>query len=39
MQIDFRLQVFRAMRRSASVVTIQNFSSRDLKKFRKARRH
>ena len=39
MQVDFRLQTFRAMRRSASVITIQNSFSRDLKKFRKTRRH
>ena len=39
MQIDFRLQAFRAMRRSAFVIAIQNFSSRDLNELRKARRH
>ena len=39
MQVDFRLQVFRAMRRSASVIIIQNFFSRDLNEFRKARHH
>ena len=39
MQINFRLQAFRAMRRSVSVITIQNFFSRDLNELRKARRH
>ena len=39
MQIDSRLQVFRAMRRSASVIAIQDFFSRDLNELRKVRRH
>ena len=39
MQIDFRLQAFRAMRRSASVITIQSFSFRDLNELRKAYHH
>ena len=39
MQINFCLQVFRVMRRSASVITIQNFSFHDLSEFRKARHH
>ena len=38
-QIDFRLQTFRAMRRFVSVVTIQNSSSRDLNVFRKTCRY
>ena len=38
-QIDSRLQAFRAMRRSAFVVTIQNFFSRDLSELRETRRH
>ena len=38
-QIDFRLQAFRAMRRSAFIITIQNSSFHDLNEFRKARHH
>ena len=39
MQVDFRLQAFRAMRRSAFVITIQDFSFRDLNEFRETCRH
>ena len=39
MQVDFRLQAFRAMRRSTSVIIIQNFSFYDLNEFQKTRCH
>ena len=39
MQIDFRLQTFRAMRRSALIIIIQSFFSRDLNELREVRRH
>ena len=39
MQVDFRLQAFRAMRKSVSVITIQNFFFRDLSELQETRRH
>ena len=39
MQADFRLQAFRAMRRSASVVIIQSFFFYDLNEFRETHHH
>ena len=39
MQIDFRLQTFRAMRQSVFIITIQNSFSRNLNEFREVHRH